>query len=89
MRLIDADALRTIQNINKANFNRIETIQKWIDEQPTIELKTGKWIGQTPFVDTEECSCCGYNIVSNEMETPYCPNCGADMRIIGTGEQNG
>ena len=39
MRLIDADALRTIQNINKANFNSIETIQKWIDEQPTVEEK--------------------------------------------------
>lgn len=60
-----------------------------IESAPTIEQKTGRWIGQTPFVDTEECSCCGYNIVSNEMETPYCPNCGADMRIIETGEQNG
>lgn len=39
----------------------------------------GKWIAQNPLVDTEECSVCGYNIQSAEMETPFCPWCGASM----------
>ena len=43
------------------------------------ELKRGKWIKQNPMVDTEECSECGYNILSPELETPYCPWCGAKM----------
>lgn len=43
------------------------------------ERKIGKWIKQNPMVDTEECSECGWNIVSEELETPYCPYCGAKM----------
>ena len=38
-----------------------------------------RWQGLSPFVDTEECSNCGYNIQSEELETPYCPWCGAKM----------
>ena len=47
------------------------------------ELKAerkGKWIKQNPSTDTEECSECGYNIIGEEFETPFCPWCGADMR---------
>lgn len=40
MRLIDADALKTIKSIQSADFNSIETIQKWIDDAPTIN----QWI---------------------------------------------
>lgn len=36
MRLIDADALKSIKSIQSANYNTIEAIQKWIDEAPTI-----------------------------------------------------
>lgn len=43
------------------------------------ERKTGKWIKQNPLVDTEECSECGYNILSEELETPFCPWCGSPM----------
>lgn len=37
MRLIDADKLRTIRSIQSGDFNSIETIQKWIDDAPTID----------------------------------------------------
>ena len=42
-RYIDANALRTIRSINSANFNSIETIQEWIDAQPTIDAEP-HWI---------------------------------------------
>ena len=35
MRLIDADELRTIKSIQSADFNSIESIQKWIDNAET------------------------------------------------------
>ena len=43
------------------------------------ERRAGKWIKQNPLVDTEECSLCKYNILSEELETPFCPWCGAEM----------
>lgn len=38
-RLIDADRLRSIYSINRANFNTVVGIQKWIDDAPTIIKK--------------------------------------------------
>jgi len=38
MRLIDADALKTIKSIQSADFNSIETIRQWIDSAPSIEI---------------------------------------------------
>lgn len=35
-RLIDANRLRSMYSINRANFNTVVGIQKWIDEAPTI-----------------------------------------------------
>ena len=43
MRLIDADAIR----LPKGFFEKIDNVPKfydWLDEQPTIEPKRGKWI---------------------------------------------
>lgn len=37
MRLIDADALKSIKSIQSADYNSIETIRKWIDSEPTID----------------------------------------------------
>ena len=60
-------------------------IERLADEICAINsVKKGKWIKQNPLVDTEECSECGYNILSEEFETPFCPWCGADMK----GEEN-
>ena len=39
MRLIDADKLRTIRSIQSGDFNSIETIQKWIDDAPTVDAE--------------------------------------------------
>lgn len=43
-RLIDADGLRSMYSINRANFNTVVGIQKWIDDATTIieADKTGK-----------------------------------------------
>lgn len=35
-RLIDADKMKTMKNIQSANFNAVELIRLWIDNQPTI-----------------------------------------------------
>ena len=43
MRLIDADALKTIRSIQSADYNSIETIQHWIDNAPTIDA-VPRWI---------------------------------------------
>ena len=84
MRYIDADALKSIKSIQIGNFNTIETIQKWIDEQPTadvVERKRGEWIDfsmSIKGIPTEACGECGE--WSYGMGKNFCPNCGADMR---------
>lgn len=40
-------------------------------------VKHGHWEGLSPMVDTLQCSECGYQILSEELMTPYCPWCGA------------
>ena len=35
-RLIDADSMKTMKNIQSANFNAVELIRLWIDKQQTI-----------------------------------------------------
>lgn len=35
-RLVDADSMKTMKNIQSANFNAVELIRLWIDNQPTI-----------------------------------------------------
>ena len=49
MRLIDADALKTIRSIQSADYNSIETIQHWIDNAPTIDA--------VPVVRCKDCRC--------------------------------
>jgi hypothetical protein len=43
--------------------------------------KRGEWIGVSPTVDTVQCSVCGGQLFSAELETPYCPYCGAKMEV--------
>lgn len=88
MRLIDADKLRTIRSIQSGDFNSIETIQKWIDNAPTVDaepVRHGWWIykgvrGRFPVC---ECSVCGnaenadWAVLGDNVN--YCPNCGARM----------
>lgn len=39
VRLIDANALKDIEYINKGNFNTVEGIREWIDNAPTVSLQ--------------------------------------------------
>lgn len=47
-----------------------------------VERKVGRWetVGVKPYVLASKCSVCGK---SANMEYPFCPNCGADMREGG------
>ena len=81
MRLIDAAGIRIkpefMYDICGMAMIRVEDIVRIINEQPTIQPKRGKWIN-------DRCSVCGYGVMPWN-NTPYCHNCGADMR----GEQDG
>ena len=78
-RLIDADALlRDIEHYHLSDGK----FQHWVEIQPTIERKTGKWISLDDFrgkynTNGYKCSECGEQ---SDYEENYCPNCGADMR---------
>ena len=65
----------------------------WIDQKDAFkalnslpfvqpERKKGKWLRSGNCIFPYECDKCGD---TNERATPFCPNCGADMR----GEQDG
>lgn len=90
MRAIDADALKKIAVIQSADFNSIETIRKWIDEQPTIDpVKHGKWIWDDDN-HAYMCSECKNHTYGNTLECMdgtyrFCPYCGSALR----GEQDG
>ena len=68
----------------------------YIDKQPTVQSKKGKWIEyeqefmlEEPFKTVQktvrECSVCTAKIAGMVGIMNYCPNCGADMR----GEKDG
>ena len=84
MRMIDADSMKAdLLTVDP----RYEGMIKWcitvLDAQPTVERKTGKWEQDNPFTKPRcsECGepCCGLHGFDYTL-TPYCPNCGADMR---------
>lgn len=84
MRLIDADAIR----LPKGFFEKIDNVPKfydWLDEQPTIEPKRGKWIKNEELSSNHVepiflCSNCNNFEAWGFTECyPYCPNCGATM----------
>lgn len=60
----------------------MEEAKAVLEREPAVDavpVVRARWQGVSPFVDTEECSHCGYNIPSDEFETLYCPWCGAKM----------
>ena len=66
--------------------NCTATINRWFDsEQEAAETWNtraeliGYWKQATPFVDTVECSECGYQWPEPEFASNYCPDCGARM----------
>lgn len=90
-RYIDADALKTIQSIQKADFNSIKTIRGWIDDAPTADVRENtkakwQWLSstydRTPCEMSFYCSNCHCQVITHNMNPweKFCPNCGADMR---------
>lgn len=93
MKYINADELKGIIHgimfhSEKSTITR-EAIEGIIDNvcpsANVVEAKHGKWQRTNPMTDTVECSLCHYQIISEELITPFCSWCGADMR----GEENG
>ena len=76
-----AKTINELDNIVSVLFDAL----KLLKEQP--QHKTGKWTNHelTPdferniVIDSYECSECGMKCSAT---TPFCPFCGADMRII-------
>lgn len=91
-----ADAAAAIEALQAENADIREELfisQRKYDEFTTIASmqnamlakqlpKRGKWIGVSPTVDTVQCSVCGGQLFSEELETPYCPYCGAKMMEV-------
>ena len=76
-----ADAIEDLQKGLTALQKCYEIADKKVDELLTQLPKRGKWIGVSPMVDTVQCSVCGGQLFSAELETPYCPYCGAEMEV--------
>ena len=77
-----ADAIEALQKdittLQKCYEIADTTVDKVLKQLP----KRGKWIGVNPMVDTVQCSICGGQLFSAELETPYCPYCGAKMTEV-------
>lgn len=78
------DAAAAIEDLQKD----LTTLQKCyeiadttVDEVLKQLPKRGEWVGVSPAVDTVQCSVCGGQLFSAELETPYCPYCGAKMEV--------
>lgn len=74
------DAAAAIEELRKVNRELIEMYEDAVRKLPN----RGEWISVNPMVDSVQCSVCGGQLFSAELETPYCPYCGAKM----IGEQN-
>lgn len=86
------DAFETDSDMQKWDSGcwiRYKMFENAIDDAPTIDAESvvrGEWIDMGDF---EQCSVCkgthlkefqSYYGKTTWIKTPYCPNCGADMR---------
>lgn len=85
MRLIDADALEPDADYDDGDYWAVSMAQ--IQNAPTIEPRTGKWI---PVMNGRGGHCCnrcnGYApsyANGDEHLSDFCPNCGARMEAEG------
>lgn len=76
MRAIDAEELKRSIAVS-ALIEDQKTLEQIIDEQPTIEHKTGKWL-ETDSLEPcwFKCDQCGR---LSDIKEIYCPTCGASM----------
>ena len=92
VRLVDANAL--IEDITAAEENAgmgavvAGTLRRYVNRRPTIDPESLRPKGRWEYVDDGvligngmhmECSECSVWKIDRQR-TPYCPNCGADMR---------
>ena len=97
MRLIDADALKEaiksdMYVVDYADEGAIygmfwSGIENAIDEQPTVEPTTGKWMFSSNDAEGV-CSCCNFKLYGTPyygkyliVPYNYCPNCGCKMEV--------
>lgn len=71
------DAADAIEELRKVNRELIEMYEDAVMKLPN----QGEWIGVNPMADSVQCSVCGGQLFSAELETPYCPYCGAKMGV--------
>ena len=87
-----AAAIEALNRLVYLNTERCEALRKQLGEahenyeKHLSELeaqlpKRGEWVGVNPMVDSVQCSICGGQLFSAELETPYCPYCGAKMEV--------
>jgi len=87
MKLIDPIRLKQSLAVS-AILEDKKTIEQIIDEQPTIERKTGRWQITDAYPHNVYCSECHKKYAQTHwavwedgsLPRNYCPNCGADMR---------
>lgn len=93
MRLIDADAVKyeplpkgernyRTYNLDDAYDDGYDDAMFDINHMPTVEaepVRHGKWIRWRDLNGIKRCKCSECIVSYGNMDTPYCPNCGAKM----------
>lgn len=82
MRLIDADEIRWSDHYDSdGNLSKYKVA--YSDEMPptvdAIPVRHGKWIRWRDLNGIKRCKCSECIVSYGNMDTPYCPNCGAKM----------
>lgn len=80
-RLIDANAFRQSLEVDRFGHTDIVKVNIAIEKSTVdaVEVVHGRWIaiGGNRYTRISQCSnCCA----KYDFTSPYCPNCGADMR---------
>lgn len=78
---LEKDAADAIEELQSEIRQSMQRCAECGDELAQQLPKRGKWVGVSPMVDTVQCSVCGGQLFSAELETPYCPYCGAEMEV--------
>ena len=80
------DALfKILDRPNHAEFVYADEIYKVLNALPSVEPKQhGRWV-ESWGGKWHSCSICGgippFNMMGDDMPTPYCPHCGATMDL--------
>lgn len=66
-----------------------EVVADYLLDNGVTVRERGRWIQDTPFACV--CSVCNHERygLANDSGENFCPNCGADMRPKGEGEEDG